>query len=165
MPRLNHEVPGIPASLYKPLTPDGVISSSQEIAIALALGADAVMMGNYFARFLESPSKVSMIDGKPVKEYWMEASARGLNYRRYARKRKNFFEEGIEGYVPMLGSIYDTLPQAKQQLKATLSTSGVGSIRELHQSAVLERQSPAALADSGIHNIIPKLNTDMAECA
>lgn len=140
---------------YIPIIADGGISSPAEIAVALALGADTVMMGNFFARCLESPGKVENRHGQPVKEYWMEGSKKALNYRRYHQSPDTFFEEGISGFVPYTGSVYDVIPVSVQRLKSTFSTVGAANMLEFHQKAVLELQSIAACHDGQIHNIIP----------
>jgi IMP dehydrogenase/GMP reductase len=77
------------------------------------------------------------------------------NHRRYAQIKEIFFEEGISGYVPHVGSIYEKLPTVLQVLRATLATAGCRNIAELHENAVLEKQSPSALVDSKIHDIVP----------
>jgi len=140
---------------YIPVIADGSISIPAEIAVALALGADAVMMGNFFARFTESPGQVKHINGQRVKEYWMEGSKKGLNYRRYYQSPETFFEEGISGFVPFMGSVYDVLPVSQQRLKSTFSTVGAENISEFHQKAVLELQSVSAYHDGQVHNMIP----------
>ncbi|MBU4052853.1 MAG: IMP dehydrogenase, partial [Proteobacteria bacterium] len=76
---------------YIPIIADGSISTPAEIAVALALGADSVMMGNFFARCLESPGKVENRNGRRVKEYWMEGSKKAQNYRRYHQNPDTFF--------------------------------------------------------------------------
>lgn len=139
---------------YLPLIADGGINSPADIAIALAMGADSVMMGNYFARFTESPGGMHKIDGKTVKEYWMEGSIRGHNHRRYEQARDAFFEEGIEGYVPYAGSIYDVVPVSKKRLKAALYAAGALAMDEFHELAVLERQSPLAQMDGKVHHMM-----------
>ena len=83
----------------------------------------------------------------------MEGSLKALNYRRYGQNRETFFEEGVDGFVPHVGSIYDYLPVSRQQLKATLSTVGASNIEDFHELAVLELQSPLAQHDSQIHDI------------
>jgi IMP dehydrogenase/GMP reductase len=83
----------------------------------------------------------------------MEGSLKALNYRRYGQNQETFFEEGIDGFVPHVGSIYDFLPVSRQRLKATLSTTGASTIEEFHKLAVLELQSPLAQHDSQVHNI------------
>jgi len=145
---------------YIPLVADGGISGPAEMAVALALGADTLMMGNFFARYTESHgSLMRNPSGEIVKEYWMEGSMRAHNMRRYAQTKENFFEEGIAGYVPHVGSIFDKLPTIIQMLRATLATAGCKSIQELHTNAILEMQSPSALLDSKIHDIVP-MNID-----
>jgi len=133
---------------------DGGINTPASIALALAMGADSVMMGNFFARLSESPGSIHHIDGQPMKAYWMEGSLRGKNLRRYNHRPGTFFEEGIEGYVPYAGSMYDVLPVAAQRLKATLSTAGAATIDDLHGQAILELQSAAALGDSSVHSMV-----------
>ncbi|MGY8824252.1 MAG: IMP dehydrogenase [Candidatus Latescibacterota bacterium] len=146
--------------IYIPLVADGGISGPAEMSVALALGANSLMMGNFFARYTESQgSLMRNAAGEIVKEYWMEGSMRAHNMRRYAQTKENFFEEGISGYVPHVGSIFDKLPTVIHMLSATLATAGCRSVDELHAKAVLEMQSPSALMDSQIHDIVP-MNVD-----
>ena len=145
---------------YIPLVADGGISGPAEMSIGLALGANAIMMGNFFARYTESQgSLMRNAAGEIVKEYWMEGSMRAHNMRRYAQTKENFFEEGISGFVPHVGSIFDKLPTVTHMLRATLATAGCRTIDSLHADAVLEMQSPSALMDSKIHDIVP-MNVD-----
>ncbi len=139
---------------YIPIIADGGISSAGDIAVALALGADTVMMGNYFARLTESPGSVHNFSGKIVKEYWMEGSLRAWNYRRYAMHRDAFFEEGVNGFVPYAGSIYEILPISRNQLIATLQAVGVSTLDDYRKIAVLEQQSTLAQRDGQVHNMI-----------
>ena len=140
---------------YIPLVADGGISGPAEMSIGLALGANAIMMGNFFARYTESQgSLMRNAAGEIVKEYWMEGSMRAHNMRRYAQTKENFFEEGISGFVPHVGSIFDKLPTVTHMLRATLATAGCRTIDSLHTGAVLEMQSPSALMDSKIHDIV-----------
>jgi IMP dehydrogenase/GMP reductase len=114
------------------------------------------MLGNFLARFTESPGQVvRSAAGEPMKEYWMEGSQRARNHRRYAHMRGMCFAEGIVGQVPHLGSIYDRLPSIIHMLQAALATAGCRTIDEFHTHAVLERQSPLALQDGQIHNMVP----------
>ena len=141
---------------YIPLVADGGISGPAEMSVALALGADCVMMGNFFARYTESAGNlVRNAAGEVVKEYWMEGSAKARNHRRYAQLKDLFFEEGITGYVPHSGSIFDKLPVVMQMLRSTLATAGCGDIDALHRDAVLEMQSSTALLDSNVHDMVP----------
>jgi IMP dehydrogenase len=139
---------------YIPIIADGGINTPADIAIALALGADSVMMGNFFARFDESPGKEFVIKGEKVKEYWMEGSIRGYNNRRYNHNSFSFFEEGVQGFVPSEGSLYDALPVSKKKLISTFRTAGALNMKDFHMSSVLELQSPMAIKDSKPHNIL-----------
>jgi len=128
--------------------------------VALALGADSLMMGNFFARYTESAGNlVRNAAGEIVKEYWMEGSMRAHNMRRYNQIKETFFEEGISGVVPHVGSIYDKLPVVIEMIKATLATAGCRTLAELHANAVLEMQSPNAILDSQVHDMVP-INVD-----
>jgi IMP dehydrogenase len=139
---------------YIPVIADGGISCPSDIAIALAIGADCVMMGNFFARLDESPGRTHLVNGKKLKEYWMEGSLIGHNYRRYQKNSSSFFEEGVHGFVPSEGSIYDILPVARKRLISTLSTAGVSNMDEFHEWSVIELQSRHAIEDSRVHNMV-----------
>ena len=139
-----------------PLIADGGISGAADIAIALALGADCVMLGNLLARYTESPGRV--VDGErgeTWKEYWMEGSRRAHNQRRYAQTRSRFFEEGVEGWVPHAGSVYDGLPRLLWMVRAALATAGAVDIATLQRDARLELQSEASLRDAAVHAVRP----------
>ena len=115
--------------IYLPLIADGGIGGPAEMSVALALGADAIMMGNFFARYTEGAGNlVRNAAGELVKEYWMEGSMKARNFRRYAQLESIFFEEGITGYVPHMGSIYDKLPVVLQILRSTMATAGCNCI-------------------------------------
>jgi IMP dehydrogenase len=137
-----------------PLVADGGIGGPAEIAVALALGADSVMLGNLLARYGESPGQIVRgARGEAFKEYWMEGSRRAANTRRYAQRGEHFFEEGIEGTVPYEGSIYEGQPVLARALRSALATAGCLSVRELQQRAVLELQSEASLRDAAVRGM------------
>ena len=69
--------------VYIPICSDGGIVHDYHITLALAMGADFVMLGRYFSRFEESPTKKVTINGSYMKEYWGEGSARARNWQRY----------------------------------------------------------------------------------
>lgn len=68
--------------IYVPVCSDGGIVHDHHMTLALAMGADFLMLGRYFARFDESPTNKLSIGGNYVKEYWGEGSNR-------ARDRKS----------------------------------------------------------------------------
>ena len=90
--------------IYVPVCSDGGIVYDYHITLALAMGADFVMLGRYFARFDESPTDRLMINGSYVKEYWGEGSNRARNWQRYdlGGKKGLTFEEGVDSYVPSI---------------------------------------------------------------
>lgn len=144
---------------YIPIIADGGISSTAHMAVALAIGADSLMMGRYFVQYRESAAP--LIRHKKhgfVKEYWMEASARARNYGRYDSSKDIFFEEGTEGYVPCIGSIHErkNLPETLLKIKSAMSTAGCSTIDEMHREAILELQSVYSLADGAVHDMILK---------
>ena len=66
----------------------GLPKAEDVLREALAMGADFLMMGRYFARFDESPTAKLIVNGSYVKEYWGEGSNRARNWQRYFVRRK-----------------------------------------------------------------------------
>ncbi len=87
--------------IYVPICSDGGIVHDYHMTLPLAMGADFLMLGRYFARFDESPTPKTMINGQYVKEYWGEGSNRARNWQRYdlAAKASLNFEGGVDSYV------------------------------------------------------------------
>lgn len=155
---------------YIPLIADGSMSNTSLMAIALALGVDCVMVGGWIAGFTESPSHLQKHKGYEwgLKEYYMEASEKAQNWARYQEDAAYFFIEGVEGWVPHKGSIYDkgttrdgvfypgknSMNKSLQKIKSAISTAGCRTITEFHDKAVVEVQSEYALRDAGVHDII-----------
>jgi IMP dehydrogenase len=124
--------------IYVPICCDGGLLSDYHMAIAFALGADFVMLGRYFARFDESPSRLVRVNGGLYKEYWGEGSQRARNWSRYDQGGEQLvFEEGVDGYVPYAGSLYDNVAMTMTKLKATMVSCGSTSLPEFHANAVL----------------------------
>ncbi|GAA5190075.1 IMP dehydrogenase [Rugosimonospora acidiphila] len=125
--------------VYVPLCCDGGLLSDYHMAIAFALGADFVMLGRYFARFDESPSALVRVGGQFFKEYWGEGSNRARNVTRYEHGGGDrlAFEEGVDGYVPYAGSLYDNVALTIAKLKATMISCGSTDLRAFHENAVL----------------------------
>jgi len=142
---------------YIPVISDGSISNSGQIMIAIALGADSVMMGRFFAQFTESAGGLRQHPTMgPLKEYWMEASARARNFGRYSATSDTFFEEGVEGFVPHVGSLYIHLRETILKMRSSMSSCGCSSMKEMHEKSTVELQSPSALSDADVHDIISK---------
>jgi IMP dehydrogenase len=125
--------------VYVPVCCDGGLLTDSHMAIALAIGADFVMLGRYFARFDESPSPLVRVGGQFFKEYWGEGSSRARNVSRYEHGggSRLTFEEGVDGYVPYAGSLYDNVDLTIAKLKATMISCGATDLRGFHADAVL----------------------------
>jgi len=142
---------------YIPIGSDGSIANSGEMLVALAIGADNVMCGRWFAQFTESAgAQIDHPQLGSVKLYRMEASAAIKNMGRYHSDQIIWFEEGVSGYVMHIGSLHVHLPKTILKLKSGLSTAGCENIEELHnrQAYILRPQSPTALLDAGVHGVI-----------
>ena len=108
--------------VYVPVCSDGGIVYDHHLTLALAMGADFVMLGRYFARFDESPTEKMFIGGSYVKEYWGEGSNRARNWQRYdlGGDRKLSFEEGVDSYVPYAGPLKDNVDRTLSKVKSTM---------------------------------------------
>ena len=130
---------------YVPVVCDGGVLSDKDMAIALALGTDLIMMGRYFARLEESPARKVRVGGQLYKEYWGEGSTRARNAARYGQQEQDLaFPEGVDGLVPFAGSLYDNVATTVAKLKATMVSCGAVTLRGFHDSAVLTVISPAS---------------------
>lgn len=146
--------------VYIPICSDGGIVYDYHMTLALAMGADFLMLGRYFARFDEAPGKRLMIKGNYVKEYWGEGSNRARNWQRYDDGSEDGehlnFEEGVDSYVPYAGKLKDNLLLTTAKIKSTMCSCGAMSITELQQKARLVKVSPTSIVEGGAHDIIPK---------
>ena len=144
--------------IYIPVCSDGGIVYDHHITLALAMGADFIMLGRYFARFDESPSNKVSINGTYYKEYWGEGSARARNWQRYdlGGDQKLSFEEGVDSYVPYAGSLRDNVALSLNKVKSTMCNCGARNIRELQQNAKLTLVSATSIVEGGAHDVIQK---------
>ncbi|MBN2350736.1 MAG: IMP dehydrogenase [Bacteroidales bacterium] len=144
--------------LYVPICSDGGIVQDYHMVLALAMGADFLMMGRYFARFDESPSKKLMVGGTYVKEYWGEGSNRARNWQRYDLGDSDSlkFEEGVDSYVPYAGKLKDNLAITLGKIKSTMCSCGALSIPELKNVAKITLVSSTSIIEGGTHDIILK---------
>ena len=144
---------------YIPICSDGGIASDYHITLALAMGADFVMLGRYFARFDESPTNKITINGNIYKEYWGEGSMRARNWQRYNidKKEINFkFEEGIDSYVPYAGKLSNNIKITLDKIKSTMCNCGALNISELRKKAILTVISSSSMLEGKSHDIIEK---------
>jgi IMP dehydrogenase len=144
--------------VYIPICSDGGIVYDYHMALALAMGADFLMLGRYFARFDESPTSKLNINGNYVKEYWGEGSNRARNWQRYdmGGEGKLSFEEGVDSYVPYAGSLKDNVTLSLNKVRATMCNCGALSIPELQKNAKLTLVSATSIVEGGAHDVILK---------
>ncbi len=144
--------------VYIPICSDGGIVQDYHMVLALAMGADFIMMGRYFARFDESPTKKIIVGGSYVKEYWGEGSNRARNWQRYdmGGKAGMKFEEGVDSYVPYAGKLKDNLEITLGKVKSTMCSCGALSIPELKKVAKITMVSSTSIIEGGAHDVILK---------
>ena len=144
--------------VYVPVCSDGGIVYDHHITLALAMGADFVMLGRYFARFDESPTQKRTVGGTVVKEYWGEGSNRARNWARYdlGGDKKLQFEEGVDSYVPYAGSLKENVAKACSKVRATMCNCGALTIAELQKKAKLTLVSATSIVEGGAHDVIRK---------
>ena len=144
--------------IYVPIASDGGIVQDYHVTLALAMGADFVMLGRYFARFEEAPGRRYRVNGNFVKEYWGEGSNRARNWARYDKHdtRQMTFEEGVDSYVPYAGPLKDNLTITLAKIKSTMVNSGCMSIREFRREATLTVVSQMSLNEGSAHDVILK---------
>ena len=144
--------------IYVPICSDGGIVYDHHMTLALAMGADFIMLGRYFARFDESPSARVSINGTYYKEYWGEGSARAKNWQRYdlGGDKKLSFEEGVDSYVPYAGSLKDNVAISLAKVKSTMCNCGALNIPELQKKAKLTLVSATSIVEGGAHDVIQK---------
>ena len=144
--------------VYIPVCSDGGIVYDHHITLALAMGADFVMLGRYFARFDESPTEKLFINGNYVKEYWGEGSNRARTWQRYdlGGATKLSFEEGVDSYVPYAGPLKENVSKTLSKVRSTMCNCGALSIKELQQKAKITLVSATSIVEGGAHDVIRK---------
>ncbi len=144
--------------IYVPICSDGGIVYDYHMTLALAMGADFLMLGRYFARFDESPGARLNVNGNYVKEYWGEGSNRARNWQRYdmGGDSELSFEEGVDSYVPYAGKLSDNVRQSLQKVKSTMCNCGVLNLKDLQDNAKLTLVSATSIVEGGAHDVIKK---------
>ena len=144
--------------IYVPVCSDGGIVYDHHITLALAMGADFVMLGRYFARFDESPTNRVNVNGTYMKEYWGEGSNRARNWQRYdlGGAKKLSFEEGVDSYVAYAGSLKDNVNLTLSKVRSTMCNCGALTIPELQKKAKLTLVSSVSIVEGGAHDVVLK---------
>ncbi|MBX7145067.1 MAG: IMP dehydrogenase [Oligoflexia bacterium] len=140
---------------YIPLCSDGGLNNDTQVIVALAMGADFVMMGKYFAMTEESPTPKVTYQGRVFKPYWGEGSNRARNWQRYKDSGGEgmLFEEGVDAYVPYSGPLSEKLNVTLGKLRSTMCNVGVLSLKEFHEKAQLTRVSELTLVEGGTSTV------------
>ena len=141
--------------IYVPICSDGGIVHDYHMTLALAMGADFMMLGRYFARFDESPTNKVLVNGAYMKEYWGEGSNRARNWQRYdlGGSTKLSFEEGVDSYVTYAGSLHDNVEASLYKVKSTMCNVGVITIPDLQRDAKLTLVSSVSIVEGGAHDV------------
>lgn len=144
--------------VYIPICSDGGIVLDYHMTLALAMGADFLMLGRYFARFDESPTRRLLVNKSYVKEYWGEGSNRARNWQRYNEgdEHRLSFEEGVDSYVPYAGKLKDNLEVSLSKIKSAMSSCGSANLEQLREKARLVVVSSTSLVEGGAHDVIAK---------
>lgn len=144
--------------VYIPICSDGGLVYDYHMTLALAMGADFLMMGRYFARFDESPTAKVAIGGNYMKEYWGEGSNRARNWQRYdlGGASKLSFEEGVDSYVPYAGPLKDNVNLTLNKVRSTMCNCGCLTIPELQKKAKITLVSATSIVEGGAHDVVLK---------
>ncbi len=142
--------------VYIPVCSDGGIVHDYHMTLALAMGADFLMLGRYFSRFDESPTDKIRINGTYYKEYWGEGSNRARNWQRYdlGGDKKLSFEEGVDSYVPYAGALKDNMDSTLAKIRSTMCNCGALNLRELRDKAKITLVSSVSIVEGGSHDVI-----------
>lgn len=142
--------------MYIPICSDGGIVHDYHITLALAFGADFVMLGRYFARFKEAPNNLVSVNGNYMKEYWGEGSARARNWQRYdvGGEGKMSFVEGVDSYVPYAGTLHENVGLTLSKVSHTMCNCGCLTIPDLQKNAKVTLVSSTSIVEGGAHDVV-----------
>ena len=140
---------------------DGGIRYSGDIAKALGLGADAVMIGNLFAGTDEAPGETILYEGRRFKVYRgmgslgaMKKGARDRYHQEDISDESKLVPEGIEGRVPYKGPVGEVIYQLVGGLRAGMGMTGAKNIPEFQRKAKFVRVTLAGVKESHPHSLI-----------
>jgi IMP dehydrogenase len=144
-----------------PVIADGGVTSSGDVAKAIAAGADAVMTGSLFAGTDESPGEIVYAQGERFKEYRGMGSLGAMKARGFSKDRyfqgdvedvEKLVPEGIEGRVPYKGRVEGVVHQLVGGLRQAMGYCGAASV-EAMKDARFVRITAAGLRESHPHDM------------
>ncbi len=145
-----------------PVIADGGIRYSGDAIKAIAAGADAVMLGSYFAGTDEAPGRVITMNGKKYKQYRGMGSVGAMksgegDENRYLKDipdDEEFVPEGVEAATPYKGSLESELHQLTGGMQSGMGYVGAETIPEFKQRAEFVRVSSAGQRESHAHDVV-----------
>ena len=144
-----------------PVIADGGITTSGDVAKALAAGADTVMLGSMLAGTDESPGEVLLVQNERFKEYRGMGSLGAMRARSFSKDRyfqgdvedvDKLVPEGIEGRVPYKGPLAPIVYQVVGGLRQAMGYCGAPTIEAMKQARFV-RITGAGLAESHPHDM------------
>ncbi len=154
------EVADVAAPEGVPVIADGGIRYSGDAIKAIAAGADAVMLGSYFAGTDEAPGRVITMNGKRYKQYrgmgsvGAMKSGGGERYLKDDPDDEEYVPEGVEAATPYKGSLASELHQLVGGMQSGMGYVGAGTIPEFKQRSEFVRVSSAGQAESHAHDVV-----------
>lgn len=143
-----------------PVIADGGIKYSGDIAKALALGASTVMIGSLFAGTSESPGEVIYYQGRTYKTYRGMGSLGAMKsgskdrYFQSGVANDKLVPEGIEGGVPLKGTMEECIAQLTGGVASAMGYLGAMNLEEFRTNARFVRITGAGLKESHVHDVI-----------
>ena len=154
------EVADVAAPEGVPVIADGGIRYSGDAIKAIAAGADAVMLGSYFAGTDEAPGRVITMNGKKYKQYrgmgsvGAMKSGGGERYLKEADEDEEFVPEGVEAATPYKGTLASELHQLVGGMRSGMGYVGAPTISEFKQRSEFVRVSSAGQAEGHPHDVM-----------
>jgi len=154
------EVADVAAPEGIPVIADGGIRYSGDAIKAVAAGADAVMLGSYFAGTEEAPGRVITMNGKKYKQYrgmgsvGAMKSGGGDRYLKDADEDEEFVPEGVEAATPYKGTLASELHQLVGGMQSGMGYVGSETLGEFKNRAEFIRVSAAGQTEGHPHDVM-----------